>query len=391
MDRFNSDQSRRGKDGYIDAAQARRLAKRRLPRMMFDFVDGSTGTECTDRLNRRALQDIKLVSRILVDIQTIDLSTQLLGRTYDVPFGIAPMGMCNLIWPDSDAAISLEAKQRNLPHCVSTAASTTIEALQQATGGSVWFQLYAGTNGSATEELIERAGRAGCETLVFTADTPKLARRNRDQQNGFRLPFQFGPKQFLDFALHPRWSVSSLMAGVPKPMNFETSSNGASFVREDSRGGADWAFLDALRKRWGGMLVVKGVMSADDALRVRDAGADAVYVSNHGGRQLDSAPAAITALPLIRDAVGKDYPLIFDSGIRSADDIVRALALGADFIMLGRPILYALGGAGGHGLASYLDCLEDDLKTVLAQIGKTAIGQIDSSVLTDPTNGSKDE
>ncbi|MCJ8308101.1 MAG: alpha-hydroxy-acid oxidizing protein [Rhizobiaceae bacterium] len=372
-----------------DAEDARRRARRRQPRLIFDFVDGATGQEIAARENCAALQAVKLQSRVLINVEDLSLETDFLGQSFGRPFGIAPMGMCDLSWPGADAAFSKQAVQRDLPHCVSTASSTPLETCFERTAGRAWFQLYAGTDAAQTDEMIDRAERAGYQNLIFTVDTPRLSRRNRDLKNGFQVPFRLGPKQIIDFALHPRWSISTLMVGPPKPMNYQTSKLGKSFQRGDSRGGVDWRFLEQLRKRWNGNLIVKGVMSGADARRIKSAGADAIYVSNHGGRQLDSAPAAITALPKIRKVVGRSYPLIFDSGLRSGDDIVRALALGADFVMLGRPLLYALGAGGPRGLSSFLDYLEEDVKAVMAQIGVTKISQINAKALIETHSGNE--
>lgn len=356
-------------------------ARRRLPRMMFDFIDGSTGSEIARTNNEAALQAVKLLSRVLRKVSELDTATNLLGSDYQLPFGIAPMGMSNLISPDADAGLSAQALRHDIPHCVSCASSTTMEDSFRLSGKNSWFQLYAGTDDNLTFEMVDRAQSAGYQNLVFTVDTPRHSRRTRDLSNGFSVPLKIGPKQFFDFATHPVWSLKTLMAGAPKPMNYETSQVQKKFVRNDCRGGSDWAFLERLRKYWKGNLIIKGVMSVEDALRVRDAGCDAVYVSNHGGRQLDSAPAAIQMLPMIRNALGKDYPIVFDSGVRSADDIVRALALGANFVMLGRPMMYALGAGGEKGLDTFIDLLVGDLKSVMAQIGVTSIDQIDASVL----------
>ena len=379
-----------GQSGARDANSARELSRRRLPRMMFDFIDGATGSEIASALNQAALQRVKLQSRVLIDVTNLDLSTRFLGTTFDRPFGFAPMGMCNLIDPSADAAMYEQSAARNIPCCVSTAASTSLEESGRATGGRAWFQLYAASDSTQTGDLVDRARNAGYETLVFTVDTPRLSRRVRDEQNGFTVPFRLGPRQVLDFALHPRWSLATLAAGVPKPMNFEQQGAKNGFNRGSSRGGVDWGFLDRLRESWPGKLIVKGVMSPDDALGIRAAGADAVYVSNHGGRQLDSSPATIEALPLIRDALGPDYPLIFDSGVRGGDDIVRALALGASFVMLGRPVLYALGAGGGRGLKNFLDGLEEDLRSVMAQIGAVSVDRIDQTRLAGRQRGDHD-
>ncbi len=333
------------------------------------------------------LDAIQLQPRVLVDVENISPACKLLGDNYGLPFGVAPMGMCNLAWPGADAAISEQAAKRRLPHCVSTAASTTMEKSYQQANSQAWFQLYAGTDTEQSEEMISRAEAVGYEYLVLTVDTPRLSRRNRDVRNGFQVPFRIGPRQFVDFALHPRWALSTLLGGPPGPMNYRTSKLGKSFQRNDSRGGIDWTYLQELRRRWRGKLIVKGVSSTKDAIEVKALGVDAIYVSNHGGRQLDSAPAAISVLHAIRQAVGEDYPLIFDSGIRSGDDIVRALAMGADFVMLGRPILFALGAGGAAGLNSFFNHLEEDVKSVMAQIGVTNIHQINSAVLAEIQSG----
>ncbi len=353
--------------------------------MMFDFVDGSAGSEFGTRRNEREIERIQLQPRVLVNVENRRLDTTILGKETSLPFGIAPMGMCDLTWPGADRMLAAAAVQHEIPLCVSSAASTTLEEMHRLTGGKAWFQLYVGQSREAAFDLVDRAAGAGYEFLVLTVDTPQVSRRIRDLKNGFQVPFRMGPRQFLDFACHPRWSLQTLMTGVPKPMNFETAQKSNAFARSESRGGTDWRFLDALRNRWNGKLIIKGVMSPDDAVGIRDAGADAVYVSNHGGRQLDSAPAAIHALPQIRAAIGTDTPLIFDSGLRSGEDIVKALALGADFVMLGRPLIYAIGADGARGLDSLIDYIAEDISITLAQIGRKAIGELDASVLADPT------
>ena len=353
-------------------------AKGKLPSMMFDFIDGGTGCETAQLRNLEALNQVPLVSRVLRNVEDISSKTSFLGTQYDLPFGIAPMGMCNLISPYADTSLSREAAKRIIPHCVSTAASTTMEQSQIDANGCAWFQLYAGSNNEMTFEMVKRAEASGYDHLVFTVDTPRHSRRTRDIENGFSVPLKIGPKQFFDFAIHPSWSMRMLRSGAPKPMNYETSSSGESFVRSDSRGASDWSFLDQLRAMWKGKLIVKGINCVEDAQMVKDAGCDAVYVSNHGGRQLDSSSPAIKSLPGIRKALGQSFPIIFDSGIRCADDIVRALALGANFVLIGRPMLFALGAGGSQGLSIFLDRLEEDLKSVMAQIGVTDIQSINT-------------
>jgi L-lactate dehydrogenase (cytochrome) len=349
-----------------------------LPKLVFDFVDGATGREAGAQKNAMAFDQIESSPRVMVPTESRNLATEILGQTFSCPFGITPMGMCNLIWPEADAMLARAATARNIPLCVSSAASTSLEEMRAMAGTNVWFQLYVQGAADGAFAMAERASKAGYEVLVLTVDVPQVSRRVRDLRNGFTVPFRLGPRQILDFATHPHWTLATLRHGAPAPQNYQGSTG---FDRNASRAGADWAFLHRLRDAWRGTLVVKGVMSAEDAVRIRNAGADAVWVSNHGGRQLDAAPPAISVLPHIREAVGADFPLIFDSGIRQGEDVVRALALGADFVMLGRPVLYAIGAEGETGLTAYLDALRDEIDIALAQLGLSGVDQIDRAVV----------
>ncbi len=350
--------------------------------MVFDFIDGAAGREVGARRNETRFDDITLQPRAMADVSVRTLNTDLLGTTYGLPLGIAPMGMCNLACPNADAHLAAMAKERSLPVCLSSAGSSNLEDMRQWGGDLTWFQLYFGQSADASFAAVDRARNAGYDTLVLTVDVPEVARRVRDQRNGFNFPFRMTPRAFVDFALHPRWSLSTLAHGIPQPRNFAAQTK--SFDRKASRAGADWAFLSALRERWSGKLIVKGITSPDDALRVKSLGIDAIYVSNHGARQLDSGPAAIDVLPLIRAAVGPTYPLLFDSGIRSGEDVVKALALGADFVMLGRPALFALGAAGRAGLDALMTCFAQDIDLALAQIGARQISDISQDTLFSP-------
>ena len=309
------------------------------------------------------------------------LETSFLDRSYSVPFGIAPMGMCNLAWPHADKYLARIAQQAGMPVCLSTAGSSTIEDMYGWGGENTWFQLYVTQSTDMALELVERARIAGYDTLILTVDVPEVSRRIRDLRNGFKAPFHIGPKQAFDFATHPRWSLSTMLAGAPSPRNFETDGKQTKFDRNASRAGADWAFLDRLRKIWKGRLIIKGITEPSDAVRVKEAGADAIYVSNHGGRQLDSAPATIDILPQIRAAVGPDYPLIFDSGVRNGDDIIKALAYGADFVMLGRPFMFALGADAEKGVRSLVRVLADEISVSMAQIGVNNIASLTNDVV----------
>ena len=357
------------------------MARRRQPRIVFDFIDGAALDERAMALNRSSLASVRLQPRVLRDVSGRNLDVTVLGQEFSLPFGVAPMGMAGLAWPGTDAALANAAIEFGFPLCTSTAASMALETTRGIAGDHAWFQLYVGAPRDSSFTFVRRARDAGYETLLLTVDAPQLSRRIREIRNGFTVPFRIGVRQFLDFATHPRWSISMLAAGIPSPANNREADRDSRFVRGVNRSGADWDFLSQLRKEWPGKLVVKGVMSSDDAARIREAGADGIYVSNHGGRQLDSAPSSISALPCIRKAVGPDYPLLFDSGVRSGEDIVKAYALGADFVLLGRPFLYALGADGEAGLKAVIRLLAEEVSLTMAQVGVTRISDIDPDVI----------
>ena len=360
---------------------AKKLAKKRLPKMFFDFVDGAAGDEKLCELNSTALDQIRLEPKVLRNVEKRNLKKKFFEINYDLPFGFAPMGMCNLSWPGADKMLANESIINNIPACVSMASTTSLEKMYELTEGRSWLQLYIFQDEKFVMELLDRAKKTGYKTLVLTVDVPIQFRRAKDDKNGFTVPFRIGPKQFFDFATHPNWSISTLLYGIPKPMNYETSKSGNKFVRSESRGSTDWETLKRIRDAWEGKLVVKGVMSQEDALKIKNEGADAIQVSNHGGRQLESATSAINALPLIREALGKEFPLIFDSGIRSGGDIVRALAFGADYVMIGRPLMYAIGADGARGLRKIIEIIIGELSTTLGLVGLTDINKITSDIV----------
>jgi isopentenyl diphosphate isomerase/L-lactate dehydrogenase-like FMN-dependent dehydrogenase len=360
---------------------ARKLAKKRIPKMFFDFVDGAAGDEKLCELNSTALDQIRLEPKVLRNVEKRSLSKKFFDINYNLPFGFAPMGMCDLTWPGADKMLANESLINNIPACVSMASTTSLEKMYELTEGRSWLQLYIFQDEKFVMELIDRAKKTGYKTLVLTVDVPIQFRRAKDDKNGFTVPFKIGPKQFFDFATHPNWSISTLFNGIPKPMNYETSKNGNKFVRSESRGSTDWETLKRIRNAWDGKLVVKGVMSQQDALKIKDEGADAIQVSNHGGRQLESATSAINALPLIRETLGKEFPLIFDSGVRSGGDIVRALAFGADYVMIGRPLMYAIGADGARGLRKIIEIIIGELSTTLGLVGLTDINEITSDIV----------
>jgi len=353
------------------AQDARRVAKRRLPWMVFDYIDGAAGRETGAARNRAALDAITLRPRILRDVSSRDLSVPLFGAQAARPFGIAPMGMCNLSGPGADLMLARLAAKYTVPHGVSTVASTPLEKIIEVADGNAWFQLYFSGDGVGTFKLVERAKAAGYTTLVVTVDVPEVGRRPRELRHGFKMPFVIGPRQFIDFALHPRWSLTQLAVGKPQMANFEM--DGYDFDRTESRARATWETLAKLREMWPGNLVVKGVLDVDDAVRLKAAGVDAIQVSSHGARQLESAPTPIEVLPQIRAAVGPEYPLFFDSGVRSGEDVLRAMQQGANFVFLGRILQFAIAAGGEAGLHRLWDILSDEMSIAMAQTGQSQL------------------
>jgi isopentenyl diphosphate isomerase/L-lactate dehydrogenase-like FMN-dependent dehydrogenase len=335
---------------------ARDLARQRLPWMVFDYFDGSAGNGFGEKRNREVIRDIELFPRTLNNVEHRDLTVSLFDKTVGLPFGVSPMGMCNLSMPGADLMLAKLAAKNKIPVGVSTAASTSLEKMIEIAEGNAWFQLYFSGNLEQSDLLIKRAEDAGYDTLILTVDVPEVGRRPRELRRGFTMPFKIGTQQFIDFAMHPRWSLTTLIQGRP-------------FERTASRAGADWSLLDRIRNQWKGNLVVKGVLNVNDALKMKSAGVDAIQVSSHGGRQLDSGPPAIIALKAIRDAVGPDYPLFYDSGIRSGEDIIKAYAMGANYVFLGRPLLFAIAARGESGLNQMSDVFANETSIALAQLG----------------------
>ncbi len=359
-------------------ADARAMARKYLPWMVFDYIDGAAGEGHGEAMNLSALCDIRLQPRVLVNVTKRDLGVTVFDHQAKIPFGISPMGMCNLSRPGADLMLARMAAKNKVPVGVSTVASTSLEKMIEVAEGHAWFQLYFSGSGSGTTRLVERAKAAGYRTLILTLDVPEVGRRPRELRRGFKMPFRIGPKQFVDFALHPKWSLSSLLYGKPDLANF--TQPGFEFDRTESRAAADWAFLERLRDQWDGNLVAKGVTSVEDAQRLKTVGVDAIQVSTHGGRQLDSAPPPILALRDIRQALGDSFPLLYDTGIRSGEDVVKAYAMGADFVFFGRAMQFSIAAAGEAGLKQYCDLVAEEISLTLAQLGNTEMAGLSQSL-----------
>jgi L-lactate dehydrogenase (cytochrome)/(S)-mandelate dehydrogenase len=365
------------------------LARRRLPRVVFDFVEGGAGSEIALARNRARFDEIALLPKALRDCSATTAEVTVFGRRYAAPFGVAPMGFADLVRPGTDRALARAAKARGIPYVLSTAATTAIETVSGIAQDNLWFQLYPGSDEAMAAGLIERALRAGVTTLLVTVDIPVPGKRPRDLANGLAIPLRPSLRTAADLALHPAWLVRALLGSRPGMANFVDSRGAmsglahAEFVsRQLSCPALDWRRIEAIRKAWPHHLVIKGIVNPQDALAAARIGADGIVVSNHGGRQLDSAPAPIEVLPAMRAACGSDLVLILDSGVRTGDDIARALARGADFVLLGRPFLFAVAALGlAEGPETLIDLLRDEFVNTLIHLGCTQAAALDESFL----------
>lgn len=348
-------------------------AKRRIPHFVWEYLDSATGDEVTQANNRASLQSIKMMPTILRGEISPQTNHTFLGKTYDLPFGVAPVGMSGLIWADAERHLARNAAKTNIPYTLSTVACQTPETIGPLINGNGWFQLYPPKDLEIRKDMIGRIEGAGFETLVLTLDLPAASRRERQNRGGITQPPVLTARILRQIALRPRWALETAFFGRPEmPFVASYGENLRGLPTTEHIGyllrtSPDLEYLSWLRDHWKGHLIVKGVLDSTDVARLEHVGADAIWVSNHAGRQFDAAPASIDVLPNIRQAT--KLPIIFDSGVESGLDILRAIALGADFVMLGRAWHYALGALGPKGPTHLSHILKQDLLANMAQLG----------------------
>lgn len=369
----------------------RQLARRRLPRMMFDYVDGGSFDEATLRANRADLQRLTLKQKVLRDVSALDTSTTLFGQNLSLPLVLAPVGFAGMMARRGEAQAARAAEKIGIPFTLSTVGICPIEEIKQATAQPFWYQLYMMKDRGVVQEIVARAAEANCGALVLTVDLPVLGTRYRDIRNGMgvRLSQLSKLKLAWNFASHPRWGYDVGIMGRPLNLgNLRGIVKGAdslsallTWTTTALDPSVTWKDLEWIRGLWKGPLILKGVLDVDDAREAVKTGADGIVVSNHGGRQLDAAVSTISMLPEIAEAVGQQTTILMDGGVRSGQDLTRALALGARACMIGRAWVYGAAARGEAGVTAVLETMRRELRTSMALIGKTCVADINSSVI----------
>lgn len=359
---------------YPSVEDLRQRARRRIPFFAWEYLDSATGLDQCATRNMTSLHKVTLMPRFMTGEVANDLSTELFGVKYDMPFGMAPVGLTGLMWPGVEKILAATAARYKIPYCLGTVATETPEVIGPITNGMGWFQLYPPKNPELRRDLLQRAKDAGLTTLLITADTPAQSRRERQKRAEVAVPPQRTLKTYWRAAIRPTWSINTLRHGLPRFRTMEKYVDSTDIAvigqyMNANMGPISWDYIKETRDIWDGPMLIKGILSPDDARQCVACGADGVVVSNHGGRQFDAAPAAIDALPGVVDAVGKDSTVIFDSGIRGGLDIMRALALGADFVMMGRAFIYGVCALGDQGGDHVAELMKADMLSCMANLG----------------------
>ncbi|MEM9714799.1 MAG: alpha-hydroxy acid oxidase [Actinomycetota bacterium] len=382
--RFETDGVLRRLARAADTDDLRRMAKRRLPGGVFDYIDGGAEDERTLDRNSSAFADVEFRPRVLRDVSDCDPSTTLLGSPMPLPLVLSPTGFTRIADPQGELAVARAAARANLPYALSTMGTRSIEEVAEVSDGRKWFQVYVWKDRDLVAEMLDRSKRHGYEAIVITVDTAVLGRRERDVRRGFTLPPKIGLETFVDGALHPRWTLDLLRS---EPIGFAnvtgridddgtTAVSLAQYANDQFSQSLSWDDVGWFRDRWSGPIVLKGIQTVEDARRAVDAGVEAIALSNHGGRQLDDAPTPIELVGPVTDAIGDAAEVICDGGVRRGSDIVKAVALGAKACGIGRAYLYGLGAGGERGVDHVLGLLDAGVRRTMALCGARTLDDV---------------
>jgi isopentenyl diphosphate isomerase/L-lactate dehydrogenase-like FMN-dependent dehydrogenase len=371
---------------YPCISDLKKRAKRRIPNFAFDYVDGGIDEEDGKQRNREAWRDIELTPRYLVDVSSADLSTTVFGKTYSMPFGVPPVGLGNMMWPGAEMALARASQKANIPYILSTYSTTDLAEIAQAAPDVCWFQLYVPAKVETMKDLISRATEAGYHALVITLDIPVGAKRNRELKNNLKLPFSMTPNIIWQSAIHPVWALNTLRLGKPDFVNInrykERPDEGlAEMLTKFNMKGVTRERVEMMRDLWKGPLILKGVQYEADMQAAIDIGVDGVIISNHGGRQLDAAPASAVSLRQLSSYASDSMTVMVDSGIRTGLDVVRARALGASMCFSGRSFFWGMGAMGPDGAEQVMAIYRDEIDKCLKQLGCGSYTEMDASWL----------
>jgi (S)-mandelate dehydrogenase len=368
----------------ISIEDLRRVARRRLPNFNYEYIEGGAEDEVTLRRNRDVFQRIAWQPRALVGVGPADLGTRIFGQPANMPLVVAPTGFNGLVWKEGDIALAGAAAAAGIPFTLSTAANCSITRLAAAVQGNLWYQLYAYKDQNVVDRLIDRVREAGCEVLAVTADAPVLGAREWDQRN-YRAPMKLSLASMLDVLMHPRWLTQVMLpSGAPTfenlaeflPPGQYSALIGAKYSFSQINSRLSWHDIDRIRKRWSGKLVVKGLLCIEDARRAAEVGVDGIVLSNHGGRQLDSCVSGMEILPAVASELGDRLTVLVDGGFRRGSDVLKALALGAHGVMVGRAVLYGLAAGGEAGASHALGILRSEMERAMMLLGCGSISDL---------------
>ena len=372
---------------YHTIEYMKRKCQEVIPNVAFEYLESGTDKELLLELNKTQFDSIHFVPKFCLGEKIPDLKTTFLNLELSSPIGIAPVGLTGLVWPNAEKYLLKAASKNGIPYCLSTVATCSPEEIDpkgDSSGKSKWFQLYPPKDLEILDSLLERAKKSGFTTLVVTVDIPSPSRRERSKHAGLNMPLKFTLKLIIDGLTHPKWTIATIKNGLPRLRTVESYANNnnlefiSNFIGNRLGGILDWKYIELIRSKWDGPLILKGVLHPEDAIKARELGCDCVYVSNHGGRQFDGGASPIKQLIKIREAVGPGYPLIYDSGIRSGLDIMKAIYSGADLVFAGRPFMYGVGAFQEKGVEQVIKILNDQLKNNMMQLGITSIDELKS-------------
>ena len=375
--------------GAANVEDLRRIARRRLPAGVFDYVDGAAEDELTALRNRTAFRRYEFRPRVLRDMTSVDTTTSLFGRALPIPLILSPTGFTRAVDPDGELAVARAAERAGIPYTLSTLGTRSIEEVARAASGRQWFQVYVWKDRGLVKELIDRARMADYEALMLTVDTAVLGRRERDVRRGFTLPPKVGLDTIVDGVTHPGWTWRFVRSEPITFANVRGRSVGdgsdavtlSEYINAQFDPSLSWADVEWMRSIWSGPIVIKGIQGVEDARIAVDAGVNAIALSNHGGRQLDGAPASLELLPSVADAVQGAIPILCDGGVRRGSDIVKAVALGATACMAGRAYLYGLGAAGESGVDFVLRLMAEDVLRTMRLCGVSSISELTAELV----------